>query len=387
MLELSFAGARRVICKAGVCAEFGKVANDLAITRALVVTDSFLHQSGLMGDMLDALEAAKIPFHIYDGVKADPPVSNVEEALTLATGHGCDGVIGFGGGSPMDVAKLVALLLKSPQSLDDIYGVDLAKGARAPLVLVPTTAGTGSETTPISILTKPDHSKAGVVSPVLLPDVALLDAKLTLGLPPKVTAATGIDAMVHAMEAYTTKRLKNPMSDGLAVKALELMGRSLRKAVHHGDDLAAREDMLLGSHIAGLAFANAPCAGIHALAYPLGGLFGVPHGLSNSLVMPHVMRFNAPVTAHLYAEIAPVIFPEISRSSDQATTAQLIEELDDLVLDLGLERSLEEVGVKESDIDKMAADAMQQQRLLINNMREITEKDARNIYRAALKAA
>ncbi|MGG2478986.1 iron-containing alcohol dehydrogenase, partial [Rhizobium sp. BR5] len=196
------------------------------------------------------------------------------------------------GGSSLDVAKLVALLAKSGEALGNIYGVGNVTGERLPLVLVPTTAGTGSEVTPISIITTGAHQKKGVVSPVLLPDAALLDAKLTIGLPPAVTAATGIDAMVHAIEAFTsTSANNNPVSRALAKEALRLLGANIEIAVKTGTDLAARQGMLLGAMLAGQAFANSPVAAVHALAYPIGGRYHVPHGLSNSLVLPHVLRF------------------------------------------------------------------------------------------------
>jgi alcohol dehydrogenase class IV len=189
----------------------------------------------------------------------------------------------------MDVAKLVALLAHGTEKLDEVYGVGVAKGPRLPLILVPTTAGTGSEVTPISIVTTGEGEKKGVVSPVLLPDIAVLDAELTLGLPAAVTAATGIDAMVHAIEAYTSKRLKNPVSDCLAREALRLLSLNIHEACSDGSNCEARQGMLLGAMLAGLAFANAPVAGVHALAYPVGARFHVPHGLSNSLVLPAVM--------------------------------------------------------------------------------------------------
>ena len=193
----------------------------------------------------------------------------------------------------MDVAKLVAFLCRSDQRLDEIYGIGFCQGERLPLIQVPTTAGTGSEVTPISILTTGAAEKKGVVSPQLLPDWAVLDAELTTGLPRHITAATGIDAMVHAIEAFTGVHKKNPLSDALAKEALLHLGRNMRQACTHGDDLEARQAMLYGSCLAGMAFANSPVAAVHALAYPIGGHFHVPHGLSNSLMLSHVMRFNS----------------------------------------------------------------------------------------------
>ena len=236
---------------------------------------------------------------------ADPPSHVVEAAVALGREKQVEAVVSIGGGSALDTAKLVAYLARSDDRLDDIYGVSLAKGQRLPLLLAPTTAGTGSEVTPIAIVTTPTTEKKGVVSPRLLPDWAILDPELTLGLPPHVTAATGIDAMVHAIEAYTSRHKKNPISDQLARQALALLSANIREVCQNGSNLEARGNMLLGSMLAGMAFANAPVAAVHALAYPIGAIFHVPHGLSNALVLMGVLRFNLPEAQALYAESPP----------------------------------------------------------------------------------
>ncbi|MEP4192440.1 MAG: iron-containing alcohol dehydrogenase, partial [Sneathiella sp.] len=266
------------------------------------------------------------------------------------------------------------------------YGIDMVKGSRLPLVQVPTTAGTGSEVTPISIITVGSETKKGVVSAKLLPDIAILDADLTLGLPPHVTAATGVDAMVHAIEAYTSKGANNnPMSATLGKEALRLLGANIRTAVKDGGNKEARSNMLLGACLAGQAFANSPVAAVHALAYPIGGIFHVPHGLSNALVLPEVMRFNAGSCAAEYAELAPLVFPDIDTSEgSQKTCQEFIDRLAALNQELGLETTLREVGVKEEDLSRLAAAAMEQTRLLVNNPREVSEQDAFTIYQKVL---
>ena len=217
---------------------------------------------------------------------------------------------------------------------------------------------------------------------MLYADLALLDAELTLGLPPKTTAATGIDAMVHAIEAYTSKHKKNPVSDALAKAALGLLAPNLVTACRNGRDRAAREAMLLGAMLAGQAFANAPVAAVHALAYPIGGIFHVPHGHSNALVLPHVLRFNLPAATPLYAELAEVIVPGVSGSPEQKAQA-FIDHLEKVADQVGIETRLRQMGVAETDLARMAADAMKQTRLLVNNPREVSEADALAIYRAA----
>ena len=351
--------------------------------RALVVTDNGLVDAGVVAPVLASLHAAGFTATVFDKVLADPPEALAHEAVALVKDHDIGLVIGLGGGSSMDVAKIVAVLAEGDQPLADMYGVNKVTGGRLPLVQIPTTAGTGSEVTPISILTTGETTKMGVSAPPLYADMAVLDAALTVGLPAKHTAATGIDAMVHAIEAYTTKLKKNPISDALAKEALRLLSANLVRVCQQGDDLEARQAMLLGSMLAGQAFANAPCAGVHALAYPIGGIFHVPHGLSNALVLPHVLRFNAPVAASMYAELAPIFKPG-AEGSDEALTQVLIDALDELADAVKIDRKLTQVGINHNDLPRMAEDAMVQTRLLVNNPRDITQDDALAIYQAAL---
>jgi alcohol dehydrogenase class IV len=293
-------------------------------------------------------------------------------------------VIGLGGGSSLDVAKLAAVLAPGTEDLAALYGIGKVRGPRLPLLLVPTTAGTGSEVTPISIVTTGSNQKMGVVSPVLLPDVALLDPELTYGLPPPATAATGIDAMVHAIEAHASiNPNNNPVSRALAREALALMGRALERAVRNGQDTEARAEMLLGSMLAGQAFANSPVAAVHALAYPIGGRYHVPHGLSNALVLPHVLRFNAVVAADAYAAIAHIPVPALARLEGQAKTAAFCDELAALSARCGLPQRLRDVGIPREALPDMAEDTRNQTRLLGNNPRPLDVPDALAIYEAA----
>jgi alcohol dehydrogenase class IV len=249
---------------------------------------------------------------------------------------------------------------------------------------VPTTAGTGSEATPVAIITVSGAEKKGVNSAALLPSWALLDAELTLGLPRHVTAATGIDAMVHAIEAYTSAHRKNPMSDLLAREALRLLAANLLIACDDPGNVDARGNMLLGAHLAGVAFANAPVAGVHALAYPLGGHFHVPHGLSNALMLEHVLGHNMPAAMRDYAELGTLLDPSLAAEGTQAQAQGLVRELGRLSRAAGLPQRLREVGVTSAHLDMLAAEAMKQERLLVNNPCPITEADARRLYEAAL---
>jgi alcohol dehydrogenase len=379
MSAFDFRYGPRLLSGAGASARAGQL---LPPGRCLVVSDATVLGLGLGTAMLGGLGAAGIEPVIFDRVEPDPS----RETLLAAAeaGRGCSSVLGFGGGSPMDVAKLAAYLIGSGDELDSLWGVGRARGTRLPLVQVPTTAGTGSEATPVSVITVGGGEKRGVSSAALIADYAILDAGLTLGLPRDITAATGIDAMVHAIEAYTSKRLKNPLSDMLAKEALRLLWASLPTACDRPGDLEAREQMLLGAHLAGVAFANAPVAGVHALAYPLGGHFGVPHGISNALMLPHVLAHNMSAAMHDYAALAAVIDPEPEHRDMAAEAGSLLVRMRELSLLAGVPQRLAEVGVGAGDLAFLAREAMKQERLLVNNPRPISEADARRIYEAAL---
>jgi alcohol dehydrogenase class IV len=374
-----------IICEIGSVQKLGTLVRQQFpdVKNALIVTDRGFLGTGLIDSPAASLRAAGIQVQLYADVLADPPEHIVLQAADYARSHKTDIVIGFGGGSSMDVAKLISILAGGDQPLSGMYGIGNVQGDRLPLVQIPTTAGTGSEVTPISIVTTGETTKMGVVSPKLYADLAILDAQLTVGLPAKVTAATGIDAMVHAIEAYTTRHKKNALSDMLAREALKLLSRNLVTACEDGGNLEARQAMLLGAMLAGQAFSNAPVAAVHALAYPIGGIFHVPHGLSNALVLPHVMRFNAGHAAGSYAELAEIVVPG-SQGSDEARSHALIAAIEQLASRVGIATTLRQVGIGEADLDRLADDAMLQTRLLVNNPRELLREDARAIYAAAL---
>lgn len=377
MIAYNFNSVASILVEDGAAEHIGALLKArYNVARPMVVTDAGLVSLGMVAPIMEAMKEAELTPVLYDGVEADPSEKVVLEAVETAKAHGADLIVGFGGGSSMDVAKLVAILSTGNQQLSEIYGLDQVKGGRLPLVQVPTTAGTGSEVTQIAVITTGETTKMGVSDATLLADLAVLDARLTTGLPPHITAATGIDAMVHAIEAYTSKIKKNPISDGLARQALRMLGGNIKTACAKGADMDARRAMLVGATLAGQAFANAPVAGVHALAYPLGGHFHIPHGLSNALVLPHVLRFNEPVAADMYAELAAVV-----GAGDSATA--LIGWLDDIAEAVGIERRLRDMGISHNDLPMLAEDAMLQQRLLVNNPREITQEDAFKIYEAA----
>jgi alcohol dehydrogenase class IV len=384
MKPFIFSTTKSIISEIGAIERIADICSTLDISKPLIITDQGIVDIGLIQPLDAAFKKANKEYFSFDQVVADPPEHIVLSAVAYAKKIKADGIIGFGGGSSLDTAKLVALLAKSNEKLSDIYGVDAIRGQRFPLILIPTTAGTGSEVTPIAIVTTGDTTKAGVVSATLLPDIALLDANLTLGLPSHVTAATGIDAMVHAIEAYTSAIKKNPYSDLLAKQALTLLSSNILEATFNGSNVEARQAMLLGACLAGQAFANAPVAAVHALAYPLGGHFHIPHGLSNALVLIQVMNFNLSHCTDLYAELAPSISETIDLGVSNKQIAQtLIDFIAGLIKQLKLPVSLAEMGISESDINTLSNDAMLQTRLLVNNPKSVTLDDVKQIYRQA----
>lgn len=346
----------------------------------LVVTDHGLVAQGIAKQVTDQLQ---INYQLYTDVQADPPEHVVLSAVEFAKQANVDGVIGLGGGSAMDVAKLIAVLAhpKQSQPLQSMYGVNQVQAPRLPLIQIPTTAGTGSEVTPIAIVTTGETTKSGVVSPILYADTAILHARLTVNLPAHITAATGIDAMVHAIEAYTSKHKKNPYSDLLAIQALKLLNQALPIALKSPQNLEARQDMLFGAMLAGQAFANAPVAAVHALAYPLGGHCHLSHGHSNALVLCEVLKFNAPSAETLYAELMQALNPSAHGSTSELCQ-QFINHMQTVCAQSGLKLKLSELGIAEDLLTTLAQDAMLQTRLLQNNPRELNENNALAIYHA-----
>jgi len=382
-MNFSFNSPLTLIIAPGSALNLASPCNKLAVRRPLVVTDPGLMSIGLVQPLVDAMIIAGLAPVIFDQVREDPPETVIEQALAAGLADQVDGVIAIGGGSSMDVAKVVAVLLKGQQTLTELYGVDQIRSPRTPLICVPTTAGTGSEATPVAVITTGETTKAGISSVQLIPDVAILDPDLTLGLPAAVTAMTGIDAMVHAIEAYTSTLKKNPLSDIFAQQALQLLSKSLPLVLQEPDNRKARADMLLGAHLAGQAFANAPVAAVHALAYPLGGHYHIPHGLSNSLVLPSVIAFNMPVAQAHYAELAPFVTQAAMPESEQARAQLFVASLEALINDSQLPTSLEAAQIPAGDLPLLAREAMLQQRLLVNNPRPLDEADALAIYQAA----
>ncbi|MFG1417340.1 iron-containing alcohol dehydrogenase [Xanthobacter sp. V0B-10] len=380
-MNYTFRSVRRIVSEAGGLKRLGALMKELGSTRVLIVCDPGIVTLGFADTAKASLAEAGIAVDVFSDVAADPPVSVVLAAVERARAFAADGVIGIGGGSSLDTAKLVALMIRSDQPIAEMYGTNLAKGTRAPLIQVPTTAGTGSEVTWVSVVTDEEGRKKAIYAPQLLPDVALLDPELTLGLPPRITAATGLDAMVHAIEAFTSRTAKNLLADALAVKALQLLSANIRTVVKDGKNVDARAAMLQGSLLAGMAFVNASVAAIHALAYPLGARYHVPHGHSNAIVMAPIMRFNLPVATPLYAELARQTLPGRAFASDAEAAEALVSDIETLVPAMGLEIRMRELGVPRDAIPSMAEEVDTGiRRLIACNARDMTRADIERIY-------
>jgi alcohol dehydrogenase class IV len=378
-----FRTTKRILFGSGAVEKIGQEAQILKAKKALIITDPGIIKSGLLQTVEKPLQSVGISFAVFDGVEPDPKIEVAEKGRELAKQEGIDLIIGLGGGSSLDIAKVTSILVTNPGKIDAFLGIDLIPNPGVPLILVPTTAGTGSEVTPIAILSDTrEKLKKGVVSAYLFPEVAILDPKLTVGLPPSVTAFTGMDALTHAIESYTSLNATD-VTDLLAFRAMELIAKNLRMAYAHGENLLVRSNMMEGSLLAGMSFANAGVAAVHAFAYPLGGEFHIAHGLSNTLMLPYVMRYNIIGCPDKFAQMARAFGEPMEGRSELDAAEAAVKFVERLSDDLRVPRRLRAVGIPESAIPQMAESAMKVTRLLVNNPRKITLEDAVAIYKSA----
>ncbi|WP_195780471.1 iron-containing alcohol dehydrogenase [Priestia megaterium] len=378
-----FRTAETLVTGSGSISKIGEEAKKLNATKVIIITDKVIRQTGLLSKVINPLEEAGLATDIIDDVVPEPPFENLEQMITQIEGKGYDLLVGVGGGSALDIAKVLSIMLTNNEDVRDLVGIEKVKNPGVPTILVPTTSGTGSEVTYNAIFTDiRDKVKKGIVSPYLLPKVAIVDPELTLTVPPSVTAATGMDALVHAVESYTAIRA-GELTDGIALQAIKLISGSIRKAVYNGKDLKAREDMAMGSLLAGISLGNAGVGAVHALAYPLGGKFKVPHGVANSLLLPFVMKYNAVADLEKFAEVAKAMGENVDGLSLRESADRAVQALAQLSKDVGIPSSLKEVGVTASDISDLAEEASKIDRLLNNNPRWLTVKEIKKIYEEA----
>jgi alcohol dehydrogenase class IV len=380
----SLVNARRVIAGPGSIDAIGEVASDHAAGKVLIVTDRGVRDAGLIERPRRVLESAGIAVEVIDDTPPEPEGGHVERIFGLAKGLDARMVVGIGGGSAMDVAKIVSVMLTNDVSLRQLLAGARIGRRGLPTLMVPTTAGTGSEVTQNAVVLVPEEeSKVGIVDPKLVPDCVILDPVLTVGLPPGITASTGMDALTHAIECYTSKKA-NPFSDTYALRAVALISGALRRAFRDGSDMDARHDMLLGAMYGGLCIATSSTTAVHALAYPLGGKYRIPHGLSNAILLPRVMEFNLDAAEAKFRDIAAAMGLDVSGMTAREAAGRMIDNLYSLNEDLGIHCPMGERGVTEADLGAMAEAASKVTRLLDNNPRPMTKADMLGIYRKLL---
>jgi alcohol dehydrogenase class IV len=366
----------------GIVGQLGTQAKKLGATKVLIVTDQGVAAAGMVELVEEPLKEAGLKVGVYDKSVPEPPMDSVLEAAKFAEKGKYDCIVAFGGGSAMDTAKMVAILPGTGKTVEDFVGIDIVDKKGLPVIAIPTTAGTGSEVTKVAIFANEKlNVKQGVSSPFLVPDVALVDPKLTVSCPPRVSAASGIDALIHNIEAYTSVNA-TPLTDMYALEGIKLICRSIRTAVYQGTNMEARYDMALGALYGGIAFGNAGVTAVHALSYPIGGRFHVPHGDANTLMLPWVMQYNMLGSLERFANIAVAMGLDIEGYTLREAAQMAVEEMRLLADDLDLPLYLSDVNIPSSAIEDLADGAMGQTRLLVNNPRLLTRDDVVAIYHA-----
>jgi alcohol dehydrogenase class IV len=380
---ISFKSANLILAGNGALARIGEEARGLEVKRALVITDKGVVAAGICQRVEALLGDHGIGVEVFDGVLSDPDIACAQAAIEMAKASSFDLMVGLGGGSAMDIASITSVMCRNQGTVRDYFGINLVKNPGIPTFLIPTTAGTGAEVTPNAILTDVDEKlKKAIVSPYILPRVAIVDPTLTLSMPPRVTAFSGMDALTHAIEAFTSVNA-TALTDIFAREAVVLIGRSLRTAVAKGENLAARHDMLMGSLYAGIALANAGVTAVHALAYPLGGEFDVPHGIANGLLLPYVMEVNARGDIPKFAQVARLLGERVDHLPLLDQALRSAEAVKALYRDLPVPQSLAELKIPQKAIPEMAAAAMKITRLMGNNPVNMTAEDAERVYQNA----
>ena len=370
-LHISFPG--KLVFGNGCTKQLPDELATLAPSRIFIVTITPLLPA--LDDLIRLLEKKGIHIAIYTGITREPSFTDFHRVMAEATPFDPDLVLGIGGGSVLDIAKLVAAQLDNEQQLADYVGIGLLKGRKRTLVCMPATSGTGSEVSPNAILVDDaDNQKKGIISPWLVPDIVYVDPLLTISVPPAITAATGLDALTHCLEAYTNK-FAQPFIDLYAYEGMRLIAANLVRAVQNGADEEARSAVAMGSLLGGFCLGPVNTAAVHALSYPLGSSYHLPHGLSNALLLPYVMEFNLPASPQRHTQVAHAL--------GCTTATEGVEKIRSLIRECGLPSTLKEVGVPYDAIDNLAADAMKITRLLNNNPRPVTLQDAIDIYRSA----
>ncbi len=374
--RFTFSLSTRIVFGNGVIAGIGKEVRSLGAEKILLVVDQGIIKAGLLDKVMLSLEKENLKSVLFDKVEPEPWVELADACGQVARKEGCKLVVGIGGGSAMDVAKAGSVLATNSGTARDYQGLNKVPTPGLPKVMVPTTAGTGSEVTFTSVLSnKETREKAGINSPFLFPEVALLDPELTVSLPPPVTASTGMDALAHAVESYTSL-IASPMTETISLEAIRLIAKNLHRAVSDPGDIEARNNMLMASLLAGISLANAGVTAVHALAYPLGGVHRIAHGVANGLLLPYVMEFNLEGSPGKFSEIARAF----GRDPKPGNSVVAVRELS---RSINLPQKLSDIKIPEKDISEMAQKAIKVSRPIENNPKKVTIEDLIMIYRQA----
>jgi len=387
MKDFIFQMSRKIEVGFSKSRDLSKMIKQIKINKVLIVVDYNLKKKGIVDYIFNNLKEENISFTVFDNIKNEPTITEIDQAINdLNISSNYDGIIGIGGGSTIDVTKLLAVSGSIKGSIRNYIGTNLIDKPGIPLIILPTTSGTGAEVTPNAIVKdKKKEWKKGIVSPYLIPDLVILDPELTFSVPPKITAETGLDAFTHAIECFICKK-SNPMSDLFALDSMRLINKYLRRAVRNGSDKEARYYMALGSLYGGVAIANSGTGGVHGLAYPLGGKYNISHGLSNSILLADVMEFNAKAVPEKFIKVAEVMEIKTTNFSKEEIVKSVVNEIRKLVKDVGI--TTKGFEVSEKLLDNLATMAIsEQQRLLKNNPRPISYEDARQIYKKSLGLA
>ena len=379
-----FRSPNKIIFGNGTVSQVGAEAEKMGAGKALIVTDAGVVKSGLVAEVEKSLKASKIDYGIFDRVEAEPPARIVDECAREVTEKKYDIIIGVGGGSSLDVAKGASIVVTNGGKVLDYVGREMVPRAGIPKILIPTTAGTGSEVTWVFVVTdEADNDKKVIFSYYNLADVAIVDPLLTLSMPPKLTADTGVDALTHAVETYVS-RTSTPFGDILALEAIRLIGENLPVAYAKAENVEARYNMSLGATVAGLAFGSGGVGAVHALAYVLDTEYHMSHGRTNAIMLPYVVDYNKTGDLNKYARIAQAMGEKTEGLSDYQAVERLVLRLHQLLADVGIPDKLSAYGISADDLPKLVAGGMKQSRLFVPNPRDLTEADVEKIYRSAL---
>lgn len=380
---ISLKSPNLILAGIGALQKMGEEAKNLDAKKALVVTDKIMIETGIEGQVSSVLAENGVSIDIFDEVKSDPDIENCDACINMAKAGNYDLIVGVGGGSPMDIASIASVMCTNSGTVYDYFGVNLVKKPGIPTFLITTTAGTGAEVTPNAILTDhKDQLKKAIVSPYILPRAAVIDPVLTLSMPPVVTSFTGMDALTHAIESYTSMNA-TPLTDMYAREGIRLIAQSLRTAVNKGEKLEARYDMSMGSLYAGISLANAGVGAVHALAYPLGGQFNVAHGIANGLLLPHVMEFNYIADVTKFAEVAKLMGQSVDGLSVTEQAQLSVQAVTDLINDIDMPTALSQIDIPKDAIPRLSEAAINVTRLMANNPRNMTKANAEAIFQSA----